>query len=672
MKTGVLEAIGETELERSAAVSAALAANDRLKYLFSLLQIAAAHADHPDQPANALRRERLACGIKDSSFDEMVAAARRDGECYKLPGWAKLREQITQDMREITAPTGDRFASRLDRLLAALPQPQDDLLRGDAIANITRAGRSKTDSLHQLVMDLHKALNAMQAEMAEERLDGAAVYGIEDADRPLIAAFMAGVNRTAPLKFNHPGLDTTATRSRSTLVIQNDIGTTDAHVIVIHVDGRTVRLIYTDVHEQRLEFLKNMLAPFKLIWEEEQEKQMPGLAEASTEPESPQPPGNQPRPSAPSSVVRASEGALFQLATGNLQAQDDAELRAYLEFLGSRLVFLIDWNRARKQLRGFLRGRQRVELLKWAAEAEVGHRGFLELGGARLIDNAIEATAGSAMHFGDRLCDVLGDEAALSFLRFVLRTASEGLRDHVSAGLIQDRVRTELQAHFSSEGKRLLQLASEHASMIFEIASLVRDGIQEIGLRGVPGDAEGYRKLARRARKFEHEADQIVINGRECARRRPEYMSLFRLIEAADDAADELEEVAFLLELLVETGAGGDVLNSLAALADLLVAASQEWIKALGHAAHVSRAEGTGAQDDTSDFLTAIDALFELEHQADDAERTCTHVAVRRARDFRQLYLFAEMARSLEAAADALKWAGLITRDYLLGNVLGA
>jgi len=323
-------------------------------------------------------------------------------------------------------------------------------------------------------------------------------------------------------------------------------------------------------------------------------------------------------------------------------------------------------------LRGFLRGRQRVELLKWAAEAEVGHRGFLELGGARLIDNAIEATAGSAMHFGDRLCDVLGDEAALSFLRFVLRTASEGLRDHVSAGLIQDRVRTELQAHFSSEGKRLLQLASEHASMIFEIASLVRDGIQQIGPRGVPGDAEGYRKLARRARKFEHEADQIVINGRECARRRPEYTSLFRLIEAADDAADELEEVAFLLELLVETGAGGDVLDSLTALADLLVTTSQEWIKALGHAAHVSRAEGTGTQDDTSDFLTAIDALFELEHQADDAERTCTHVAVRRALDFRQLYLYAEMAGSLEAAADALKWAGLITRDYLLGNVLGA
>ena len=100
---------------------------------------------------------------------------------------------------------------------------------------------------------------------------------------------------------------------------------------------------------------------------------------------------------------------------------------AYLNFLASRLVFLIDWNRARKELRGFLRGKHRIALLDWAAEFEVGHRGFLELGGAQLINRAIESTAGSAMHFGDRLCDVLGDEAAMDFVRFVFRAAMEGI-----------------------------------------------------------------------------------------------------------------------------------------------------------------------------------------------------------------------------------------------------
>jgi len=37
MKTQILAAIGETELQPAAALNAALAANDRLKYAFSLL-----------------------------------------------------------------------------------------------------------------------------------------------------------------------------------------------------------------------------------------------------------------------------------------------------------------------------------------------------------------------------------------------------------------------------------------------------------------------------------------------------------------------------------------------------------------------------------------------------------------------------------------------------------
>ena len=67
-----------------------------------------------------------------------------------------------------------------------------------------QAGHDRPDSLHRLVMDLHKRLNVMQAELAEETLDGAAVYGLSDADRPLVSAFMAGVNRTAKLEVQSP------------------------------------------------------------------------------------------------------------------------------------------------------------------------------------------------------------------------------------------------------------------------------------------------------------------------------------------------------------------------------------------------------------------------------------------------------------------------------------
>jgi hypothetical protein len=66
------------------------------------------------------------------------------------------------------------------------------------------------------------------AELATETLDGVAAYGIDGADRPLIRAFMRGVAATAPLRFNHPGLGTTATRVGDRLVVHNDIGTTKA------------------------------------------------------------------------------------------------------------------------------------------------------------------------------------------------------------------------------------------------------------------------------------------------------------------------------------------------------------------------------------------------------------------------------------------------------------
>jgi hypothetical protein len=247
MKTAVLEAPGEASLHRPAAVNAALAANDRIKYAFALLQTAAAHADDPAQPIADLRRERTACGIADRGLDTFAEAARREGSRYQIPGAARLLKRIAADMRQMSAPAieanGGSFSARLDALLDAMPDARDDMLDAASLAAMTRAGTPGRDSLHQLVMDLHKALNAQQTALAEETIDGASVYGLTPDDQGRVAAFMAGVNRTAPLKFGHPGLTTTATRCNGTLVIQNDIGTTDAHVIVVHVNDLENRIL---------------------------------------------------------------------------------------------------------------------------------------------------------------------------------------------------------------------------------------------------------------------------------------------------------------------------------------------------------------------------------------------------------------------------------------------
>jgi uncharacterized protein Yka (UPF0111/DUF47 family) len=484
------------------------------------------------------------------------------------------------------------------------------------------------DSLHRLVMDLHRQLNIAQAALAEETIDGAAAYGLAEADRPRVAAFMAGLNRTATLKFNHPGLGTTATRCGERLVIQNDIGETEAHVLVIHIEDLSVTVTYTDVHDERLRFFQHLLTQCAPSWETTQPSQLDG-------------------------------GAAFYLTKGRMQSADEAALHHCLQWLGSRLVFLIDWNRARKQLRGFLPNNARTALLRWAAEQEVGHRAFLELGGAGLVNQAIEATAGSAMHFGDRLCDVLGVAQTSEFLRFVLRAATDCLTTHRSRSLLRDRARAELARHFRNERRRLLALAADHASISFELATLAYDRVMALGES--PDD-----RPMERARALEHDADGVVADVYETIGRRPDYAMFGPLLHAADDAADGLEEAVFLLQLLAETGAIR-ASEPLQRLASLLVEASQEWLKALLHAAH---AEDRSSGEDADDFLVAIDRVAKLEHAADDAERALTDTAVRQAADFRQLHLLTALGDRLEEAADAFKQASMLLRDYLFGEVL--
>jgi len=629
MKTQILTAIGEQQLQPMSRLNAALAANDRVKFRFSLLQMALSHAEHPEQPAPTLREERMACGIDDSQLDGVVAAARMVGIACHVAGAGQIIVRIADDMRIMAAPVleskPDGLPARLDGLLHALPAAANDLLDPAAISAITQVSGTHTDSLHQLVMDLHKQLNAMQADLAQETLDGAAAYNLSEADRPLVLAFMKGVNRTAPLKFLHPGLSTTATRVNDQLVIQNDLGTTDAHVIVIHVKPHAVTVTYTDVHAERLVFFQQMLKNQAITWDQERESRL-----TSKEP--------------------------FYLTTGRAESPKETGPAAFLEFLGSRLVFLIDWNRARKQLRGFLRGDDRLALLHWAAQAELGHRGFLELGGAHPVNQAIEATAGSSMHFGDRLCDVLGDKESGEFLRFVFRTSTEGLLAGVSRALIHDRIRVALVSHFSNEERQLLRLAADHAGLIFEIASLVQSGVQ--------GESGSKGKNSRRAGRYEHDADQIVLETRNAVRRRPDYGVFLRLLEAADDAADELEDAVFLLNL---DTLEGKALESLQSLADGLIEAAQEWVKALGHAALIGRSADAA---ETEDFLTAIDRINGLEHDADDAQRTLAATAIQHAKDFRQLHLFTAIGGKLEAAADALKHASLILREHVLEDVI--
>jgi hypothetical protein len=261
-KGTIVRELGEKELLLPAQVNEALAANDRAKYLMTLLQVGREHADQPDLAATELKQERLACGIMEHDLDTVVVRSRKEGQdAYHIPAAHHIHNLLMEDISKMLAPlqaqdcptpsNGNRrsvsFQERM-RLLSQTPSPKDDRASKDYINRVTSGQREFGDSLHLLVMDLHKELNRLQQELATETIDGAQVYGLREEDRPLIVAFVAGVNQTRELKFDHPGLGTTATRSGDRLVIQNDIGMTDAHVLVVHVEGNRVTLTYTDVH----------------------------------------------------------------------------------------------------------------------------------------------------------------------------------------------------------------------------------------------------------------------------------------------------------------------------------------------------------------------------------------------------------------------------------------
>ena len=243
-KETIIEALGERQVLLPGLVADALAANDRVKYLLTLLQSARSAADGGSS-ASSLREERLASGVEDNELDGVIAASTLevDGR-YRIRGAAALAGRAIEEARRMLlpleaaeVPAAPALRERTDGIAAALGV-EGDLARSEDIKLLTAPRRRGADSLHVVVMDVHRELNALEARIATETIDGARAHDLREADRPLVRAFMRGLQRTERLRLDHPGLGTVATHAGEALVIQNDIGETDAHVIVIRVVER--------------------------------------------------------------------------------------------------------------------------------------------------------------------------------------------------------------------------------------------------------------------------------------------------------------------------------------------------------------------------------------------------------------------------------------------------
>ena len=485
-KTVIIGDLGESALLLPQRLQESLAANDRIKFYFTVLQAAESHALHPQETPLNLSAERAAAHMTAADLETAVAESRCDANgTLHIPGAERIRRWILDDIASMNVPLAlagiaeeEVLGKRQHTLATALPAFTDDRVSAGVIGAMTSANRASGDSLHILVMDLHKALNALQASLADESIDGARVWRVDAADRPLIRAFMSGINKTAPLKFDHPGLATTVTRSDGRLIIQNDIGTTDAHVLVLHVEGLSATLTYTDVHARRLKFFQS---PVQAI------RRALG------------------RHAGRVSSERLGEGAelLSEHRPHRRSRRENARALPRLSRIAHRIPDRLE-SRAQTP-EGIPAERAiRYALLKWAADNNIGHRGFIKLGGERLLYEAIEFAQRTPLHYGERLHEALGAEAAFDYLKFVLREATTGLLQGRSERFIRDSIKAELARRLHIAHSGLLAIGLTHAERVYDLATAVQEGLLRCG----DSDAAVFlERTARRATGWEQECD---------------------------------------------------------------------------------------------------------------------------------------------------------------------
>ena len=151
----------------------------------SALQAAARHAQEGGKPID-LGSECNAVGLDPAMIQSVIADAvtAPDGRVAS-PGLADLSAGLVEDLSamvravEAGAPSEGRTAAgRLAAIKAeGLLEPANEIAPA-RIAKLTGIPEDGGDSLHRLVMDLHKALNRLAAGCAEEGLAGAHVFGL--------------------------------------------------------------------------------------------------------------------------------------------------------------------------------------------------------------------------------------------------------------------------------------------------------------------------------------------------------------------------------------------------------------------------------------------------------------------------------------------------------------
>lgn len=640
-KQAAVASLGQASLLLPAWIKVALQANDRLKLYLSVLQSAASRAGNPVAPQPDWSREIVHLNLRDAQWlKDLASGTYLQDHTLIVPQLGVWLDALAADLALMARPLCElpehrdaALVDRRDHWLQRLEDlREDEGLSPQALDALTHGNRGAGDSFHLLVMDLHKRLNAMAVEVATETIDGAHVWQIDSGDRALVQAFMRGLQRTAPLKFGHPGLDTAVTRDGPRLLIQNDIGTNDAHVLVIEVEGQAISLTYSDLHPARFQFFCDLLQAQGFAWSLFEPRTTEGL----------------------------NQGKPYQVGRAVLQAADSQALEAGLAAIASRIVFVIDWNRARKRLQTFVRKPVAVAVLRHAAEQESGHMAWLLAGGEQLVFEAMQAVDNEAFRIGDRLDQVLGEAATQNFLQDLLRVASSKLREQQPLALIADEARL-LLARVLQRRTFEFDLLAEHAAYGHAIALALCESLEQ--------GPEGVADAVQRAKGWERKADHLLMEARRRAERQSRWQPVVQLLDAMDDIADTLEEAIFIHGMLVRpplAGLPGEVTGAIGQLADTTLAAIQDQIRAIEIARHLS---DLSEPTDSEAFLQTLWRMLRAERQCDELLRAAREQIVRNLHAQPVAYALAtELAATVEKATDSLLGAGYRLRALVLSK----
>jgi uncharacterized protein Yka (UPF0111/DUF47 family) len=349
------------------------------------------------------------------------------------------------------------------------------------------------------------------------------------------------------------------------------------------------------------------------------------------------------------------EKKAYNLLTGRYTARDLTDLEAFLTHLGSRIVFLIDWNRARKRLGDFLPNKDCIAVLKWAADNEVGHIAFFNLGGEMIIYNALllSVPCGEPLHLR------LGREKCMEYLKWALQTAATGLLASNSRSFIQDEIKAELLVQLGSEYENLMEMCEEHASLIIETATAVSDSL-------LKGDGDFVARSAQKVRVWEGQADEIVRKVRTLSKRIEKASFFTSLINASDDALDHLEEASLLATFILPDALSREVHADLRTMAEIAQRCSQEFLKVLISAREVHKGYN---REEIADFLGASDSVRSLEKECDEARRKTVQGIFRESDGNKGFLVCFEFTRCIMASTSSLTNAAGIMHDNILESM---